>query len=328
MSAAAKTRLRSSSAPVAPTSAKVASVGASAKPVLPALRPAMSNAHAKDGASVSEVSGKGDNAKSAGSAATADKGGCKGKGVDSSDGGNKQIGKTSGKGQTDKTGDSFERAPTRVNDKGVGQETRKADEETARGKTDVSNGSSVSGNAGGAAAAIGRISLEKVLAPANLGIFADALSKLGVEEPSDLRYVTPEDLKSMNMSVIQSRKFDEVARLHGGDSETLPPPPAPSSAASFSKKRKAGELVDAGKEEVPIQRAKTDTSRSRGAEDLGPSGKCVIGAGKTAGAPDDQGNLAKASLWRANSKTTWKEDTASTPWNKGKRNMGWQQKKW
>ena len=32
----------------------------------------------------------------------------------------------------------------------------KADEETARGKTDVSNGSSVSGNAGGAAAAIGR----------------------------------------------------------------------------------------------------------------------------------------------------------------------------
>lgn len=328
MSAAAKTRLRSSSAPVAPTSAKVASVGASAKPVLPALRPAISNAHAKDGASVSEVSGKGDNGKSAGSAATADKGGCKGKGVDSSDGGNKQIGKTSGKGQTDKTGDSFERAPTRANDKGVGQETRKADEETARGKTDVSNGSSVSGNAGGAAAAIGRISLEKVLAPANLGIFADALSKLGVEEPSDLRYVTPEDLKSMNMSVIQSRKFDEVARLHGGDSETLPPPPAPSSAASFSKKRKAGELVDAGKEEVPIQRAKTDTSRSRGAEDLGPSGKCVIGAGKTAGAPDDQGNLAKASLWRANSKTTWKEDTASTPWNKGKRNMGWQQKKW
>lgn len=308
MSAAAKTRLRSSSAPVAPTSAKVASVGASAKPVLPALRPAMSNAHAKDGASVSEVSGKGDNGKSEGSAATADKGGCKG-------------------GTTRSAPQSTRELVQRDLPNPQSRQGR-ADEETARGKTDVSNGSSVSGNAGGAAAAIGRISLEKVLAPANLGIFADALSKLGVEEPSDLRYVTPEDLKSMNMSVIQSRKFDEVARLHGGDSETLPPPPAPSSAASFSKKRKAGELVDAGKEEVPIQRAKTDTSRSRGAEDLGPSGKCVIGAGKTAGAPDDQGNLAKASLWRANSKTTWKEDAASTPWNKGKRNMGWQQKKW
>lgn len=52
--------------------------------------------------------------------------------------------------------------------------------------------------------------LDEVLEPLNLGTFKDSLLRLGVESPTDLRYVTEEDFKGMRLNIIQRRKFEEL----------------------------------------------------------------------------------------------------------------------
>jgi len=52
--------------------------------------------------------------------------------------------------------------------------------------------------------------LDEVLEPLNLNTFKDSLLRLGVESPTDLRYVTEEDFKAMGLNIIQRRKFEEL----------------------------------------------------------------------------------------------------------------------
>ncbi|CAK0843612.1 unnamed protein product [Prorocentrum cordatum] len=61
-----------------------------------------------------------------------------------------------------------------------------------------------------------QVELAALLAGVNLASFVAPLARLGVETRADLRYVTEEDLEGMSMTVIQRRKFKELADAAGG----------------------------------------------------------------------------------------------------------------
>ena len=63
---------------------------------------------------------------------------------------------------------------------------------------------------GGGSASQPPVELAALLATMNLASFVAPLARLGVERPSDLGYITDEDLEGMRMTVIQKRKFKEI----------------------------------------------------------------------------------------------------------------------
>ncbi|CAK0797910.1 unnamed protein product, partial [Prorocentrum cordatum] len=64
------------------------------------------------------------------------------------------------------------------------------------------------------------VRLAALLAGVNLASFVAPLARLGVEGPSDLPYVTEEDLEGMGMSVIQRRKFRNLVDGASGTGST------------------------------------------------------------------------------------------------------------